>query len=115
MKTFSGCHKKTGQRQETETKEERGEDDEAADHDHDQLHRADQPELHLRHHRLQLQQGEHRGGDGELGDQPQEGAPQKCTSRNPRNSKAKKNRNSKAEQFVQTYSLDAPASLGVTL
>ena len=30
--------------------------------DHDQLHPADQPELHLRHHRLQLQQGEHRGG-----------------------------------------------------
>jgi len=27
--------------------------------DHDQLHPADQPELHLRHHRLQLQQGEH--------------------------------------------------------
>ena len=31
-------------------------------HHHDQLHPADQPELHLRHHRLQLQQGEHRGG-----------------------------------------------------
>ena len=50
--TFSGCHKKTGEweRQETETKEERGEDDEAVDHHHDQLHLAHQPQLHLRHH-----------------------------------------------------------------
>ena len=77
MKTFaSGCHTKRGEGQEgqeRETKEERGEDDEAADHHHDQLHLADQPELHLRHHRLQLQQGQHRGGDGESGDQPQDG------------------------------------------
>ena len=77
IKTFtSGCHTKRGEGQEgqeRETKEERGEDDEAADHHHDQLHLADQPELHLRHHRLQLQQGEHRGGDGEPGNQSQDG------------------------------------------
>ena len=73
MKTFPGCHKKTGQRQETETKEERGEDDEAADHNHDQLHSADQPELHLRHHRLQLQQGEYWRSDGKPWCEPQEG------------------------------------------
>ena len=73
--TFSGCHQETGEweRQEAETKEERGEDDEVADHHHDQLHLAHQPQLHLRHHRLQLQQGEHRGVNGEPGDQPQDG------------------------------------------
>lgn len=74
---LSGCDQQTAEwdRQEAETKEERGEDDEVADHHHDQLHLAHQPTTYS------LQQGEHRGVNGELGDQPQEGAPQKDKSR----------------------------------
>ena len=43
MKSCSGCHKETGvEGQEAEAKEERGEDDEAFDHNNDQLHLAHQ-------------------------------------------------------------------------
>ena len=43
MKSCSGCHKETGvEGKEAEAKEERGEDDEAFDHNNDQLHLAHQ-------------------------------------------------------------------------